>query len=358
MDIEQEYSSQMKKNHAGLLRLVEKYWTPICQCLVRHPIKYGKRTARMLLELKDRIDDCPLYAFSHSADCRSIELSNKRIRSVLPPMPSRGCIIATAYSAVFLEPIEHYEDSNGNKIVENDTERFLSVRAVVMSDFDISTYGMESKPVLLQINLNVVKSVDDTYQIQIPLSIQLCAFTDSDIQPMFRIMTTEDTKVYTDHSFELVNGTFKESPLLAITDDLRKQGMMRQDEDIRDTLQNLQFTDLPIHYVVEERPAHIDTIRKKRAKAARFDDRERWIILDPEAVKKSMKNRTDLGGTHSSPSLHLRGAHNRELKHECFTKMRGTILRIRPTWIGDRSWGVKRTKYKVISRLGASKMQA
>jgi hypothetical protein len=237
-----------------------------------------------------------------------------------------------------------------------DYSSFVTVRAG-----EVPKGGTGEEITTLQVNLNVVmkRETDVQYSVNIPISFGVYLFETSSFPGILHKISVNKNGNYVLDKYTFRDDAFEHHER---DSDISPKGIVEiiatQASTLLDSLLDLTFTDLPVHYVVEERPAHIDAVRKKRAKAARFDDRERWIILDPEQVKKSMKNRTDLGGTHSSPSLHLRRAHDRVLKHECFTTMKGTILRIRPTWIGDRSWGVKRTKYKVISRLGASKTQA
>ena len=134
--------------------------------------------------------------------------------------------------------------------------------------------------------------------------------------------------------------------------------MMKQPQSLVD---QLLYLDQPTHYIVEERPAHVPAERKlSQARPAYSNDRERWIVLDPEEVKVRFARRTDvpLGGTHASPIPHLRRAHNRTLRAERYTFKRGTVVHIRPTWIGDREWEEKKLCYRVVSRLGATENQA
>jgi hypothetical protein len=327
----------------------------------------------------DTINSCPVFAFSESSIQRVEEIKAKPdARLVIPPIPSDGCIVVTDERMAFVQMwntngewvdrIKQYESTAKDKGLFGTAEQSTSLVHISilrqLKEHNLS--GVER--IMIMISLFHISR--DSEQLigynPLNLSIGLSERTDGN----FFFCLEEEVRNPADSTMgsEMIRYIERDGKLIQTMprqNKISNENMDKIDEVKRsnfqvvmDTLQYVAFTDLPVHYVVEERPAHIDAVRKKRAKAARFDDRERWIILDPEQVKKSMKNRTDLGGTHSSPSLHLRRAHDRILKHECFTTMKGTILRIRPTWIGDRSWGVKRTKYKVISRLGASKTQA
>lgn len=119
----------------------------------------------------------------------------------------------------------------------------------------------------------------------------------------------------------------------------------------------LYYVDLPIHYIVAEGPAVPPRLNKLHS--ARFHERERWIVLEPDAVKLRMASRTDhQGGSHRSPVPHLRRGHTRTLTAERWTVKRGTVVQVRPTWIGDREWLNGPLRYRVISRAGATADQA
>lgn len=128
-------------------------------------------------------------------------------------------------------------------------------------------------------------------------------------------------------------------------------------DDIRKVLAYLDFAEQPSHYIVEESPMHMAD-RKPHQKAARYDDRERWVLLDPEEVRTKMRARTDLGGSHNAPIPHLRRAHVRTLTSERYKFKRGAVINVRPTWVGDRAWENRRMCYRVVSRLGSKENQA
>jgi hypothetical protein len=125
----------------------------------------------------------------------------------------------------------------------------------------------------------------------------------------------------------------------------------------------LHYLDLPSQYIVQETPAHVAENPEKYAKRAkikipRWDDRERWLVLDPEEIRKRWPRRESQGGSHASPVPHLRKGHTKLLTNERYTHKRGQIIRVRPSWVGEREWVLRRAKYKVISRVGAEADQA
>ena len=81
-------------------------------------------------------------------------------------------------------------------------------------------------------------------------------------------------------------------------------------------------------------------------------------ILEVKVKYAARTNKPETTGTHASPRLHLRRGHTKTLIHERYTYKRGTVINIRPTWVGDREWDNGRLKYRVVSRAGAEEDQA
>jgi len=118
----------------------------------------------------------------------------------------------------------------------------------------------------------------------------------------------------------------------------------------------LNHIDSPRHYVLSESPSRI---RIGGPKAPRYDNRERYIVLDKDAVIKRYKMRKDHGATHASPAPHLRRGHFMTLSHDRYVNLKGQRIPVRPSWVGSREWtGGRGLKYKVVSRPGATESQA
>lgn len=65
---------------------------------------------------------------------------------------------------------------------------------------------------------------------------------------------------------------------------------------------------------------------KKSGKLPRDHQREVHIVLDPDEVRELQKKAKT--GTHASPCAHVRRAHKRTYKHECYKNMRGQVVDI------------------------------
>ena len=106
----------------------------------------------------------------------------------------------------------------------------------------------------------------------------------------------------------------------------------------------------PRKYVLSERPAKS---RNSQVKAARYDDRERFIIMDHETVIKKYKDKKQLGGTHASPCPHIRRGYEKTLRSDIYKNKRNETINVRPTWVGQEEWAGKRgLMYKIVRRKG------
>jgi hypothetical protein len=124
----------------------------------------------------------------------------------------------------------------------------------------------------------------------------------------------------------------------------------------------LHYIDLPKHFIIVETPEIVKEGKVPRKKIPNAQQRDRYILLDPEAAKKIYVSRTDKPqeGTHASPIPHLRRAHSKVLRSDRYAASgkQGQIVYIRPTWVGDVDWECGQTKYKVLVRRGSKQGQA
>jgi hypothetical protein len=128
-------------------------------------------------------------------------------------------------------------------------------------------------------------------------------------------------------------------------------------------LDELHYIDLPRHYIVESTPRHVVKNPEKFAKredkrVTRFQDRPHWVIMDPEDIRRTWPSGPSKGGTHAPPIPHFRRGHEKLLTGERWTNKRGQIVRVRPSWVGDREWDHGAMRYRVISRQGSKEDQA
>lgn len=128
-------------------------------------------------------------------------------------------------------------------------------------------------------------------------------------------------------------------------------------------LDELHYIDLPRHYIIERTPRHVannpEKFKKREAKRiARIQDRSRWVVMDPEDIRRVWPSGVPKGGHHAPPVPHFRRGHEKLLAGDRWTLKRGQVIRVRPSWVGGREWDDGAAKYKVISRQGASIDQA
>lgn len=128
-------------------------------------------------------------------------------------------------------------------------------------------------------------------------------------------------------------------------------------------LDELHYIDLPRHYIVESTPRHVtenpEKFKKREAKrVSRFQDRPHWLIMDPEEIRRTWPSGPSRGGTHAAPIPHFRRGHEKLLTGDRWTNKRGQIVRVRPTWVGDREWNHGAVRYRVVSRQGSKEDQA
>lgn len=311
-------------------------------------------------ELLSRIHSAPLYAFDESAMKRAIDVVVADSTLSAPTIPENGVIIAHDTAAGFLRSV-------------------AGLRDMARSAFDVSQSELSFHDAYELVFVQRLKD-DPKATLLLSHSIHVCGI-DSDGKPSGRCLKAVCIAVYKNGNVMMtdVHRTPEDTIVShAIVSDVKGRflreiktpdewGVRVLDDDVvslSTMLCNLHFVDLPSHYVVEECPAHVPDNRgvdgKPPKKADRFHDRERWILLDPEAVRQRFLSRSDGPpvGEHASPLPHLRRSHTRTLRSERYRFKRGAIINIRPMWVGERNWANGRLKYRVVSRPGAAEDQA
>jgi hypothetical protein len=119
-------------------------------------------------------------------------------------------------------------------------------------------------------------------------------------------------------------------------------------------IEQLYYVNQPRHHVVELTPHHIvknadKYNRQSKVKAARFADRIRYLLVEPEKVHEIRPPSASSGGTHASPVPHLRAGYTKILRAARFKKRRWAVVHVRPTWVGDEEWDNGKVRYRVIA---------
>lgn len=104
--------------------------------------------------------------------------------------------------------------------------------------------------------------------------------------------------------------------------------------------------------LIEITPAPDAKRRRRAAKTAKKkpwlrEDRPHIILLDPTKARQ-YGHRIDRGGTHASPIPHQRLGNWATLKHEKYGKRRGEKIWRPPTWVGDKEWVFRGSRYRVL----------
>jgi len=348
-----------------LLSLLEKYGRLVDMAIEKHnPLV---RPSRKLSDILHDIEDFPLYAITESARERALNTLQVDGEYKIPTIPEMGCLLSRPNSCYLLcrapevtgpmhelRKMELYNEGEdlaqelpflfiGGGLTELQDQtgnrrrgRILEIGLVFMSeDMKDKGTGKLHCSMVLSVTIPVVEGQRQSIEIfsAMPTGARLDVFM-------------EDGERLVRHP------QFTHIPHEALIEGAKRVGI-----DLTMNLKYLYFIDLPRHYIIEETPKNADG-RLRRKKAARYDDRERWIIMDPEEVKRKYLERNDLGGHHRPPLPHLRDGHPRTFKHERYRFMRGTTIQIRPTWIGEREWNTKQCRYRVVSRIGSTDTQA
>lgn len=114
---------------------------------------------------------------------------------------------------------------------------------------------------------------------------------------------------------------------------------------IQASMVRLAYIQLPGNFIVENAPAK--PAAAKPGRIIRSHDRSRYIILNPEAVRKILRHPAEPEkGT--PKASHWRRRHLRRLQSEHFKAKRGQIIVIPSLWIGPQEAEHGGRKYKVL----------
>ena len=355
--------------------MVEKYSASLDRLLNGCSLMH--RFESSVVEMANQINKNPLYAMDESAIDRISDLFNAGELHDIASIPQNGCSVSYGDSCMALwrtdmaglsDVSKRIQKKMGVDIPTHSSDQTVSFAFLQASKtaFLNDVTGEEMEGTLLDGGLVFrQKHADKNVSYAFSLDIAVCEIKGNKTVINVLFMP-QDAGPDNGSIYKILSG-FWDDGKLSLTS---KAKSPRDIEDYVSTrtklrhhsvtlaLASLAFTDLPRHYVVEETPAHVSSDRKPRTKLDRYQDRERWVTMDPEEARRRMTARTDKGGSHASPVLHLRRAHDRTLKSERYTFRRGSIIRIRPTWVGDREWANGKVKYRVVSRLGAKENQA
>jgi len=312
------------------------------------------------------VDSAPLYAFTDSAAnrCRSLANAGTIDSFVLPTLPSAGVCLADSVSAVYLRSYDIAEDRElRERLSSNGLVPVAGFSSVTCLRQDIQEGAMV--PGVRAGELTVLSAmtaamVEDrvTHKRKFAL-LHLMNITrlPNDAAAFSALLSSRQD---VDGLRGLLDNNGRVKRTANVSRDALSETMGEALKHPQSAIEQLHYVDMPTHYVVSERAARVQEDREpSKKRVARYDDREHWILLDPEEVKSRMIARTDsAGGTHAAPLPHLRRAHDRALRSERYTFKRGEIVRVRPTWVGDREWANGKMCYKVISRLGSTDRQA
>jgi hypothetical protein len=98
-------------------------------------------------------------------------------------------------------------------------------------------------------------------------------------------------------------------------------------------------------FVLEKSPLKPRRIGKSRI--ARSQDRNRYILLRPDAIRKQMQVKHPTAETGTTKRPHERRRHWRTLKSERFKNKRGQKILIDAVWVGPKESVVGKTRYRV-----------
>lgn len=359
MPAELDYTALTRTHHSRLLWYCERADELLHgQRIIEDPAKKFIDTDGVYHKnIVSAVDGSPLYVFDESATTRCHAMQHELSAILNPTLPTNGATFACDLGATYIREATGLPTG----MVDSAREYHQCDHAVAFeycSAFYMPACTMFARGIVV-----TLRRVSDGSRVMLNLAID--AISHRPNEDSFWLYQRRASRLSDENATELwfcnaykIGGA--EIPMEKEKQSGAKDAM---DETIRtcvaQALLNSAFVDLPTHFIVEERPAHLgEAPRKMRAKAARIEDRERWRILDPEAVRTVYSKRTDLGGTHASPVLHLRRGHKVTLRSERYKFRRGEVIYRRPTWVGDRECEVGKLRYRVVSRLGATEDQA
>jgi hypothetical protein len=311
--------------------------------------------------LAKAVSSSPLYVFSDSAVSRCREIASEGKLSKLPVVPVAGAVLVDSTSAVFMRQKDVSAEALSS-ILHIDPQAISSSWECVFAQSERLPNGqVESERLTYLSSVRLFEGTTSGYQF--PSIAMVTRHRDSTIGIFAEVFTAAGccrSNLRLDRKFRSVGKMPQPSE-----DDMQEFRKALAQHPMA-ALEQLQYVDLPAHYVVEERPDSVPADRPEQAgsekKAARYDRRERWVIMDPEEICVRMTNRSDKPavGTHASPLPHLRRSHSRTLRSDRYKFRKGEVINVRPTWVGDREWAQRdgRMQYRVISRLGANENQA
>ena len=346
-----------KQHYDALLRMAERYGVfadrPAALASVSSDV-FPMTATESFDATADAVDSAPLYLFSAKSESRAFNVGDA---VKLPTIPTGGATLVDSKSAVYLRLDDHITEGVARQIVKRGLTPMTTCRFLCGSTAVDEKHGLCDG--LLDASVVIGRTSSGQLQFSVVRIAQVTAVKDLDLLLVFYSHMTRTGEMLTNYARWSYDGK-RMHGFRPNGQEMFKFFCTEAREQIHVALAELDFIDQPCHYVVEQRPDNVKPERIKRAKAARFDDRERWILLDPEEVKVHFAAAATkaAGGTHASPVPHLRRAHNRVLRDARYTYMRGTTIHVRPVWVGDREWSYQGARYKVISRPGASATQA
>lgn len=371
--------SSPKRNYNGLLSMLERYapFASEASASVRAVANRAADTVSAIpsyidalppfSELLRAVDSAPLYALTDDASNRCRQLVTDRVIDsfALPPLPVDGVCMADAVSAVYLRAFS--PDDSGALVSRFNTQGFdlvagFSAVSCLCHDVKAGALAPDSCAGELTVlsSMTIAMVIDRAsrrrkfallHMMNVMRLPSGCAAFNMLLAPSTAVDAIKGR--LDSHGRVRTTATLSPQERSAIVEEASKHP--------QSAVEQLHYVDLPTHYVVSERAARVQENREpSKKRAARYDDREHWVLLDPEEVKVRMSTRTDNcdSATHARPLPHLRRAHNRVLRSERYTFKRGEVVRVRPTWVGDREWANGKMCYKVVSRLGANAGQA
>jgi hypothetical protein len=369
-----------KQNYNLLLRWLERFPGQIDLyyngATIRQMLLYGDRTAlsKTAKPLLVDIDKAPLYVLSSSSEARvSALVADPADPLGIPTIPERGVTLSDSKSAVYIEPADSvipdwYKDIAKKRFIQRDDSLVHTVSiecyriCVGIQDPDHSkTAFVLADIIALPRTAKAPYGIFTAWKLLAAIQVNDGVIGWHFTEVIKKAHVNEEAGVLSRLVITSGDG-LKQIDDRSVSIDETTEVLHQIEHQSRTALQQLRYIDMSPHFVIEERYVNVDLERKfNEKKTARVDDREHWIILDPEEVQIMRSARTDAVepiGTHASPIPHRRRGYQKTLRSERYKYKRGSVIYIRPTWVGDREWVNGKLCYRVVSRIGSKGDQA